>query len=106
MAIVWFLDRVWIYMALVAAALAASVHLICAIVTAVRVGRSEGIAYVIFAPIYTFVSCLFYVIVLAISAGYTYAFLDANPEFQYTYWSIGFGILYILLKMFIVGGLR
>lgn len=104
--IVWFLDINWLIMALVAAGFAAMVNLIASIVAAVRIGRAGAMIFVVALPIYTFVSCLFYTIILAISVSYTYQYNKSEPENAIYYWGIGFGVLYILLKAVISGYLK
>lgn len=103
---VWFLDLTWVYMSLIAAGVAAGIHLISAIITAARIGRVSTIIFVIAVPIYTFVSCFFYTIILAISVGYTYYFTKASADSVYVYWGLGFGVFYVLLKVIIAGYLK
>ena len=104
--VVWFLDVKWIYMSLIAAGFAAGIHLIASIVAAARIGRSAAVLFVIFVPIYTFISCLFYVIILAISVGYTYRFINVDPHDVIVYWGLGFGALYIIIKVIVAGYLK
>ena len=103
---VWFLDVNWVYMSLIAAAVAAVIHLVASIVAVVRIGRFKAIILVIISPIYSFISCFFYTIILAISVGFTYFYLDSSSEDVYQYWGLGFGIVYVILKIVITGYLK
>ena len=103
---VWFLDLNWVYMSLIAAGFAAGIHLISAIIAAARIGRFSTIIFIIAAPIYTFVSCFFYTIILAISVGYTYYFTKTSADSVYVYWGLGFGAFYVILKVVIAGYLK
>ena len=104
--IVWFLDVKWIHMSLIAAGFAAGIHFIASIIAAARIRRSAAILFVVLVPIYTFISCLFYVIILAISVGYTYRFINADPQGVIVYWGLGFGALYIVIKVIVAGYLK
>ena len=104
--IVWFLDKTWVFMSLIAAGTAAFIHLIASTVAAIRIRRIETIYLVIILTIYTFISCFFYTIILAISVGYTYFFTQASAENVYWYWGLGFGVFYIFLKVIVAGYLK
>ena len=104
--IVWFLDLDWIYMSLIAAGVAAGVHMIASIVAALRIGRCEAFVLVVLAPIYTFVSCTFYTIILAISVGYTYLVMDKDPSPHLLWWGLGFGGFYLLIKVIVSGYMK
>jgi cation transporter-like permease len=95
--IVWFLDVTYLYISLVAAITASVIHLIAAIIASIRIGRCEAIWIVVFLPIHTFISCVFYTIILALTVSYTYQYTGANPDDVVVYWGLGFGGLYVLL---------
>jgi hypothetical protein len=97
--IVWFLDVQCIYISLIAAGTASLIHLIASAVAAIRIGRSQAIILVVILPIYTFISCFFYTIVLALTVIYTYRYTETNPKDVIPYWGLGFGTLYVLLKV-------
>ena len=103
---VWFLDLNWVYMSLIAAGFAAGIHLISAIIAAIRIGRLATIIFVIAIPIYTFVSCFFYTIILAISVGYTHYYTKTSADDVFVYWGLGFGAFYVILKVIIAGYLK
>lgn len=106
MEIVWFLDKYWVYMSLIAAATASIIRLIASIIAGVRIGRFVSVIFIISLMIYTFISCFFYTIVLAISVGYTYVYSSSSAEKTYYIWGIGFGVFYVILKMVITGYLN
>lgn len=106
MEIFWFLDRYWIYMSLIAAATASIIHLIASVVASMRVARAFSVIFVSIIVVYTFVSCFFYTIILAISVGYTYAYSSSSADDTYYIWGIGFGVFYVILKMVITGYLK
>jgi hypothetical protein len=97
--IVWFLDVQCIYMSLIAAGMASGIHLIASIIAAIRIGRWEAIIFSFICLIYTFVSCFIYTIILALTVIYTYQFTETNPEQFVIFWGLGFGLLYVILKI-------
>jgi hypothetical protein len=97
--IVWFLDIQSLYMSLIAAGMASGIHLISSIIAAIRIGRWQAIWFVIFLAIYTFVSCFFYTIILALTVMYTYQYIEAKTDDVLVFWGLGFGALYVLLKV-------
>jgi hypothetical protein len=97
--IVWFLDIQCIYMSLIAAGLASGIHLIAALVAAIRIGRWQAFLFILILPIYTFFSCVFYTVILAITVMFTYQYTGNILDAVIVYWGLGFGALYVLLKM-------
>jgi hypothetical protein len=104
--VVWFLDINCVYMSLIAAAFATGIHSIAAVVAVVRIGRLEGIPLILFVAVYTFISCMFYTIILAISVSYTYLFAGLDLDEAYVLWGLGFGILYVIIKVITAGYLK
>jgi hypothetical protein len=90
-------------MSLMAAGIASGIHLLSCVIASIRIGRIESLWFVVFLPIYTFVSCLFYTIILAISVGYTYQLTGTRPDNVLVYWGIAFGVLYVVLKFVVAG---
>jgi hypothetical protein len=102
----WFLDLNCLYVSLVAAGTASVIHLIAAIIASLRIGRCQAIWFVIFLPIHTFISCVFYTIILALTVSYTYRYTGTTPEDVILYWGLSFGALYVLLKVVSAGYIK
>ena len=102
----WFYELNWVYMSLIAAGFAAGIHMIAAIVAALRIGRGAAFAFVLFAPIATFISCLFYVVILAISVGYTYQFVEEDLRDYNIHWGLGLGVFYLVIKIVVAGYIK
>jgi hypothetical protein len=105
--VLWFLDVNWVMMSLTAAQFAAVIHIFTCAAAAIRIGRCEAIWIVVAVPIYTFLSCLLYTLILSISVSYTYQYVGAVPSGPViTYWGLGFGSLYVVLKIISAGYIK
>ena len=102
----WFLDKKWLYMALYSAGIASGIHLIAMIVAYCRVKRNGYCLFILVFTIYTFISALFYTVILAISVSFTYQYIRYDPSDVVIYWGIGFGVLYVIIKVVITGWLK
>ena len=102
----WFLETKWMYMALYSAMIASIIHLISMLVAYFRVRRKGYCLFILIFTIYTFISAFFYTFVLAISVSFTYQYIKYDPSDIIIYWGIGFGILYIIIKVVTTGWLK
>ena len=92
----------WFKMTALSATFAAFIHLISGIIIAIRIKKWSGVIFVIAFFLYTFVSGFFYSLFTSLIITLTYAasINDLNDTIS-TYWALGLGAFYVLLKALI-----
>jgi hypothetical protein len=96
---VWFLEKNWVIMSLIAAGFAALIFLCSSVVAACRIHRKAALVLVLAIPIYAFVSCLVFALILSSSVHYAYEYSQVDPSGLIMYWGFGFGALYVILNI-------
>jgi hypothetical protein len=87
-------------MSVISAGFAALVFMLSALVAAIRVHRCTAIWFVVAIPIYTFVSCLIYSLILSSSVHYAYRYSGVDPSgTTIAYWGVSFAVFYVLLNV-------